>query len=170
MSESPLAVYEFRRGALRGSHLSLSATRLMHRGNGFHEVLPLGHIAAVRVAYEREPARMGQAAVLGIVALIVLAVTRPLQAALAFGLAELGAQPQGGSRFLLAALQALDLLAAVLPAVALGLALWGALRFVHGWLGYTALTVLCGAGERVYTAPRRDAALFEFGDALSDRL
>ena len=61
-------------------------------------------------------------------------------------------------------------LAAVLPAVALGLALWGALRFVHGWLGYTALTVLCGAGERVYTAPRRDAALFEFGDALSDRL
>ncbi len=124
------------------------------------------------MAYEREPeTRMGQAAVLGIVALIVLAVY-PAAAGGAGLRARRARRPAAGRqpRFLLAALQALDLLAAVLPAVALGLARWGVLRFVHGWLGYTALTVLCGAGERVYTAPRRDAALFEFGDALSDRL
>jgi len=170
MAETQLAAYEFRRGGLRGSHLGLSSTRLAHRGPGFIEAMPLSRIAAVRVAYEREPARMGQGAGLAILALILLVASHPAQDLLAVALAELTGQAPGGNRFLIAALRLLALVAAALPVLAAGLGLCAIAWGVRGWMGYTSLTVSAGATERTYSTPRHDPALFEFGETLSDRL
>ena len=64
--------YDFTGGALRGTHFTLYATCLVHRSDNHLETLPLGAIASLRVAYERNARSIGWGIALLIVALILL--------------------------------------------------------------------------------------------------
>ena len=70
--------YDFTRGALRGTHFTLYANCLIHRGENHLETLPLAAIASLRVAYERDARRLGWGVALLIVALLLFAVSGPL--------------------------------------------------------------------------------------------
>src|SRR5262245_25636000 len=83
--------YDFTGGALRGTHFTLYATCLIHRGDNHLESLPLAAIASLRVAYERDGRRLGWGVVLLIVALVLFAVSGPLAGLAAEGAPELAA-------------------------------------------------------------------------------
>ena len=70
--------YDFTSGALRGTHFTLYATCLTHRGDNHLETLPLAAIASLRVAYERNARRIGWGVALLVVALILFAVSGPI--------------------------------------------------------------------------------------------
>jgi hypothetical protein len=70
--------YDFASGALRGTHFTLYATCLTHRGENHLETLPLAAIASLRVAYERNARRIGWGVALLVVALILFAVSGPI--------------------------------------------------------------------------------------------
>lgn len=167
--EAPLATFEFRRGAMAGSHLSLFSTRLVHRGEDFSETVPVERIGAVRIAYEREGGRITFGCVLLVVALGVFAASWPLRMLVTSLLGEVVAQPQGGA-FLPAALRALDLAVAVLPFASVAIALWAVACMSLGWAGETVLTILVAPGERAYAVRGRDPALQEFAEGIAARI
>jgi hypothetical protein len=167
--EAPLATFEFSRGALAGSHLSLFATRLVHRGEDFSETVALERISAVRIAFEREGGRISLGGVLLVVALGVFVASWPLRMLVTSLLGEVVAQPQGGA-FLPAALRALDLGVAVLPFASVAVALWAVAWMSLGWVGETVLTLLIPPGERAYAVRGRDPALQEFAESLASRI
>lgn len=167
--EVALAAFEFRRGAMAGSHLSLFPTCLVHRGADFSETIPLGHINAVRVAFEREGGRVTFGGVLLVVAVAVFVAAWPLRMLVTSLLGEVVAQPQGGA-FLTAALRVLDLGVALLPFASVAIVLWAVACLSLGWMGDTVLTLLVAPGERTYTVRGRDPALVEFAEAIASRI
>lgn len=167
MSEgASLASFEFRRGDLAGSHLSLFDSRLVHRSAGHLEAIPLGHIGAISVGYERDTGRMAAGCVLLVVGILLLAAFWPLRTVVASALADLAAQPQGGG-FLPAALRVIEFCVALLPFAAFAFMLWAAACLAFGWIGETVLRVVIAPSERVYATRGRDAELFEFAESLS---
>ena len=56
--DSPLAEFEIRSGAQRGSHLTLYPNRLVHQGGDAMETVPLAQLAAGRVAFEGDPRKL----------------------------------------------------------------------------------------------------------------
>ena len=54
-----LTRFDFTAGLLRGTHFTLYATCLVHRGEQLLESFPLAAIASLRVAYERDPRKLG---------------------------------------------------------------------------------------------------------------
>ena len=89
--ETPLAEFEIGSGPQRGSRLTLFASRLVHHGGDSMEAVPLAQLAAVRVAFERDPRKLNWAIALLVIALILAAVSGPLQSwisALAAGIKE----------------------------------------------------------------------------------
>src|SRR6185295_8053551 len=77
--ENPLAEYEFGSGALRGSRLTLYASRLVHVGGESMETVPLAQLAAVGVAFERDPRKLNWAVGLLVAALLLALASGPLQ-------------------------------------------------------------------------------------------
>jgi hypothetical protein len=167
--EAPLASFEFRRGDLAGSHLSLFSSRLVHRGADFSETMPLDRMGAARIGFERDHGRIGWGGTLLVVALAVFAASWPLRMLVTSALGEVAAQPQGGA-FLPAALRALDLCVAVLPFASVAIALWATAWVVRGWIGDTVLTVVIAPSERVYAARGQDPALVEFAESVAARI
>jgi hypothetical protein len=161
---APLASFEFRRGELAGSHLSLFDSRLVHRSAGHFEAMPLGHIAAVSAGYERDSGRIAFGCVLLSIGVLLLASFWPLRMLVASALGEVGAQAGG---FLPAALRALDACVALLPLAAVAFILWAAASVALGWIGETVMRVLVASAERAYATLGRDPALFEFAESLS---
>ncbi|MBS0336500.1 MAG: hypothetical protein JSS40_06750 [Proteobacteria bacterium] len=167
--EAPLASFEFRRGELAGSHLSLFSSRLVHRGSEFSETMPLDRMGAVGIGFERDHGRIVWGSVLLAVALAAFAASWPLRMLVTTALGEVAAQPPGGG-FLPAALRALDFCVAVLPFASVAIALWATAWVVLGWIGDTVLTVVIAPAERVYAARGRDPALVEFAEAVAARV
>jgi hypothetical protein len=164
--EAPLATFEFRRGAMAGSHLSLFSSRLVHRGADFSETMPLERMGAVRIAFEREGSRVTLGCVLLVAALGVFVASWPLRMLVTSLLGEVAAQPQVGA-FLPAALRVLDLGVAVLPFASVAIALWAVACLSLGWVGETVLTILVAPGERVYAVRGRDPAFLEFAEGIA---
>lgn len=167
MSEgAPLASFEFRRGGLAGSHLSLFPSSLVHRSAEHSETLPLAQIGALRIGFERDTGLIRWGSVLLVIALAGFAASWPLRMMVAAALGEVLAQPQGGA-FLPAALRAVDALVAALPFACVAAAIWGVAWIALGWIGDTVLTILVASAERVYAARGRDAALHEFAESVA---
>lgn len=170
--DAPLAEFEIRSGAQRGSRLTLFANRVVQQGADSMETVPLAQLAAVRVAFEREPGKLNWAVVLLVLALALAAVSGPLQGWSAGAAARIveHAGRESLDALLLATLTALGGLAGLLPALAAALAALAATLAVLFWLGLTTLTLSFGAVERAYAVRGRSRFLIEFADTLGERL
>ena len=76
--ETPIASFLFNSGPLRGTQLALYAARLLHQGAGQMESITLSAVAAVRVGFERDVARITWGAVLLLAALLLFLAAGPL--------------------------------------------------------------------------------------------
>jgi hypothetical protein len=170
--EAPAALmrFDFTSGLLRGSQLTLYPRSLVHRSESHLETVPLSRITALSVSFERDARRVGWGVALVVLALFMLAVAGPI-GSLAHGAAdEMAASGQGVARALYSFFRFIEVVAALLPAIALACALGGAALGVLGWRGSTTLTVLLGGSERVYAVRGRDTLLLDFAEMASERL
>ena len=162
--------YDFLTGFLRGTHLTLYANCLVHRGEQHLETLPLSTVSAVRVAFERNRRKLGWGVGLVVVALALLAIASPLGAVANYAASEMSGSSQGVARALHALFRFIEAIAAALPVVALGAALGGVALVVLGWLGETRLSVTLSGAERAYAVRGRDTLLLDFAEAVCERL
>jgi hypothetical protein len=169
-AQTALMRFDFRNGLQRGSQLMLYPRYLVHRSDSYLETVPFARITALKVAFERDPRRLGWGVGLVLVALLLLAVSAPL-GNLAHGAAqEMMASGQGVARALYSLFRFIEVLAALLPAIALAAALGGAALGVLGWRGSTTLTLVLGGSERHYSVRGRDTRLLDFAEMASERL
>lgn len=167
-----LTEYEFASGAQRGARLALYADRLALHGADVLETVPLAHLASVRVAFERDPAKLNWAIGLSLAALALALLSGPLQAWM-HGLAAKVAAGGGNESLesvLLAAFNALAALARLFMPVAMLLFAGAAALLFFFLLGRTALTLSFAATERVFLESGRNRLLFQFADSVADQL
>jgi hypothetical protein len=167
-NETALATYEFRRGELAGSHLSLFGACLVHRGADGFETIHLDRISALRVAFERDASRIAWGGALLFIAFLLIAAFLPMRMLVASMAAEVTAQAQG--TFLPAAIRALDFCVGLLPFASLGLGAWGITWLALGWIGETVLRVGAGPGDKVFAMRGRDPLLYEFAESVSAQI
>lgn len=167
--EAPVASFDFPSGPLRGTQLTLYASRLLHHGVGHMESLALGAIAAVRVGYERDAQRIGWGVTLVLAALLLFALFRPLGTLAASAGAEV-ADGQAVGQLLRAVLRALEALAGLLPVAAVALLGWGGTLIVFGWQGTTMLVLTLPISERVYEVRGRSRLLQDFAELVAERV
>lgn len=170
--DSFLAEFDVSSGVQRGSRLTLYANRLVHQGGDSMETVPLAQLAAVRVAFERDPRKLNWAVALLAVALVLAAVFAPLQRWIAAAAAKVGdpVRPESLDAVLLGAFNALGGFASILPGLAAALAAAAVVLLVLFWLGATTLTLSFAAAERAYAVRGRNRFLFDFAEAIADRL
>ena len=165
---NPVASFDLK----NGSQLTLFENRVVHEGAGTLEIVPLAHLASVRVAFERDAGKFNWAIVLLVVALLMLAAAGPLLGWSAGAAAMVGenARRESLDAILLAAFGAvagfarlLPWLAALLGAIAAGL---GAVFF----LGGTVLTLSFAAAERAFVMRGRNKQLVEFAEIIGEQL
>jgi len=170
--DGSLAEFEIRSGAQRGSRLTLYPNRLVHQGGDAMETVPLAQLAAVRVAFERDPRKLNWAVALFAVAFLLAIIVPPLQRLIAAAVSRMGepVRTESLDAVLLGVFNALGGLASMLPALAAALAAAAAVLLVLFWLGATTLTLSFAAAERVYAVRGRDRFLFEFSEAIAERL
>lgn len=173
MSEAGPAItrFAFASGALRGTHLTLYPTCLVHRSDTQLETLPLAGVTAVRVGFERDTRKLGWGIALIVIALLLLAISGPIGSFASSAAGEVAAAgPQGVAKVLLGFFRLLEALASLMPVAALACVIGGAALCALGWMGRTTLLVSLPGSERVYPARGRDTALLDFAEALSERL
>lgn len=173
MSEAGPAVtrFAFANGALRGTHLTLYPTCLVHRSDTHLETLPLAGVTAVRVAFERDERKLCWGVGLVVLALLLLAITGPLGGFASRAAGEMAAAgSQGVTLALVGFFRLLEAFASLLPVLALACVIGGGALCVLGWMGSTALVVSLPGAERFYPSRGRDTMLLDFAEALSERL
>ena len=170
--ESQLALtrFDFTTGSNRGSQLMLYPRCLVHRSESQLETVPLSRVTAIKVSFERNARRLGWGIAAVIAALVLLAISGPL-GSLAHGAAqEMAASGQGVARALYSLFRFVELVAALLPAIALAGAVGGAMLAVLGWRGATTLTIMLGGAQRAYSVRGRDTRLLDFAEMAAERL
>jgi uncharacterized Tic20 family protein len=170
--DTPLAEFEIASGAGRGSRLTLYANRLVHHGGDSMETVPLAQLAAVGVAFERDPPKLNWAIALLIFALILASVSGPLQAWMSELASRVGASAGRESleAVLVAAFTALELLARLLLPIAILMAAGAVALLVFFSLGGTTLTLSFAAVERIYTVRGRNPLLVQFAELVAAQL
>lgn len=168
-SEPAVATYDFASGPLRGTQLTLTATRLLHHGIGHMESLALGAIAAVSVGYQRDTQRTGWGVTLMLIALVLFALFRPL-GTFAAGVGAEVADGQAIGQLLRVVMRALELFAGLLPLVAAAFLAWGGTLVAFGWKGSTTLVLNLPGLERVYEVRGRNHLLQDFAELLAERV
>lgn len=166
------AEYEVTSGALSGSRFTLYANRLLIQGADAVEMVPLAQLASVRVAFERDARKLNWAVALLAVALVFALASGPLRAWMMelAGKFAAGAGRESLEAVLLGTFSVLAQLARLLFPIALMLAAAAVALLVFFWLGQTRLTLAFAATERVCAVRGRDLRLFDFADALHERL
>lgn len=167
-TESPLATFEFRRGELAGSHLSLFDVCMIHRSADSFETFPLDRIGALQAAFERNAGRIAWGGALIFVALLLVAVFLPLRMLVASIAGEVSPQVEG--TFLPVALRAVAFCVSLIPVASLALAAWGVTWLVLGWIGETVMRVAVGPGEKAFSSRGRDPSLYEFAESVSAQI
>jgi hypothetical protein len=173
MSEAGPAItrFAFASGVLRGTHLTLYPTCLVHRSDTHLETLPLAGVTGVRVAFERDTRKLGWGIVLVVAALLLLAISGPIGSFASSAAGEVAAAgAQAVAKVLLGFFRLLEALASLMPVAALACVIGGGALCVLGWMGSTTLLVSLPGSERVYPARGRDSMLLDFAEALSERL
>lgn len=169
----PVAEYLFVRGALRGSQLTLYPNRIVHEGAGATETVALAQLAAVRVAYQRDAAKLGWAIAFVAVAVAFAVAAGPLQGWTLGAAAELAEQTRresqagGVTGVLHGTVRALGVMASLLPMLAAALGAAAALLVALYWVGHTTFTLCFAAAERNYPVRGRNARMLEFAEAVS---
>lgn len=170
--ENPLAEFDISSGAQRGSRLTLHANRLSHEGGDSMEAVPLAHLAAVRVAFERDPRKLNWAAGLLLVALVFAAISGPLQGWFTATASKVGdpSRREPLDAMLSGVFHTLGGIASLLPGVVAALAAAAAALLVYFWLGATVLTLAFAATERSYAVRGRNRLLMDFAQVVADQL
>ena len=168
MSEpaAALARFEFSGGLLRGSHLTLYPTSLVHRSDNHLETLPLASMTAVRVAFQRDSRQLGWGIALVVAALVLLAISGPVGN---FASTAISTGPQAIPA-MNAIYRVLEAVASMMPVAALACVIGGGALCALGWMGSTTLLLSLPGSERLYAARGRNAQLLDFAEALSARL
>lgn len=168
---SALTRFDFTNGEQRGSHLTLFANCLVHRGDSHLETLPLATITSVRVAYERNGSLLGWGCALLLVAILMLLVAAPLAGLAGAAAADVAAVGNPGvGKALYNVFRIFEALANALPVAALAAVLGGGALAGFGWLGNTLLTLTFAGAERVFTVRGRNTRLLDFAEAVAERL
>ena len=162
--------FAFANGVLRGTSLQLYPRCLVHRGDNHLETLPLGAMSAVSVGFERDTRRLNWGIALVVIALLLLALAGPLDRFATGAATDMAKSEQGVGRALYAFFHFLMALASLLPVLALACVVGGGALCALGWIGSTTLLVSLPGSERVYRVRGRDTLLFDFAEALSERL
>jgi hypothetical protein len=167
-----IAEYQVTSGAQRGTQLTLYANRMELHGGDSMEMLPLAHLASVRVAFEREPRKLNWAIGLLVTALMLASVSAPLQNWMTDLVAKVSA---GGGReslesVLIAGFTAFGSLARLLSPLAGILAAAAIALLAFFWIGRTTLTLAFAATERSCTVRGRDSRLVEFAELVGEQL
>jgi hypothetical protein len=173
MSDPSAAItrFDFVGGEHRGSHLTLFAGCLVHRGESHLETLPLATITSVRVAFQRNGSLIGWGATLLLAAVLMLLAASPLAGVAAAAAADVNtAGSHGVARALYSLFRVIEALANGLPVLALAAVLGGGALAAFGWIGSTVLTLTFAGAERVFAARGRNTRLLDFTEAVSDRL
>jgi hypothetical protein len=170
--DTPLADFEIASGPRRGSRLTLYANRLVHHGGDSMEAVPLAQLAAVRVAFERDPRKLNWAIVLLVCALILAVISGPLQAWMLELAAKVSASAGRESleAGLVAVFTALAQLARLLLPAAIVVAAGAIALLVFFWLGSTTLTLSFAAVERDYVVRGRNPFLVQFAEMVAAQL
>jgi hypothetical protein len=172
MAESGAAItrFDFTSGVARGTHVTLYATCIVHRGEAQLETIPLGSLASVRVHYRRDPRSIGWGIALLVLGLVLFLISDPLAQAAGGAANELSTGSSGVVAALLALLRFVEAAANALPVLGV-LALLGAAALAGlGWLGETTLALAFPGGERTYGVRGRSAPLLDFAEAVSEKL
>jgi hypothetical protein len=167
---SALTRFEFASGMLRGSQLMLYPRCLVHRSEAHLETIPLARVTALRVSFERHPRQLGWGVALVVFALVMLAIASPMGSVAHGAAQEMAASAQGVARTLFSLFRVVEMIAALLPALALACALGGAALGVLGWRGSTTLSLILAGAERLYSVRGRDTLLLDFAELVSERL
>ena len=165
---APVASFELK----DGSHLVLFPNRVVHEGGGTLELVPLAHLASVRVAFERDPRLLNRAIVLLVIALLLALASGPLlgwSTSLGARVAE-NARRESLDAVLLASFGALAGFARLLPWLAALLAAAAAALGAVFHIGATVLTLSFGATERSFTMRGRHRPLAEFAELVGEQL
>jgi hypothetical protein len=165
-----LTRFAFTSGMLRGTHLTLYPTCLVHRGDTHLETLPFAAMSAVSVAFRRDARKLGWGIALLVMALLLLAASGPLERFATDAATDMAKSEQGVGKALYGFFRFLIALASLLPAAALAGAIGGAALCAFGWMGTTALLVSLPGAERAYAVRGRNTMLLDFAEALSERL
>jgi len=173
MSEPSAAItrFDFVNGEQRGSHLTLFAGCLVHRGDSHLDTLPLATITSVRVAYQRNGSLIGWGVMLLLAAAVMLLAAPPLAGLAASAAADVNsAGGHGVARALHNLFRIIEALANALPLAALAAVLGGGALAAFGWMGNTILTLTFAGTERVFAVRGRDTRLLDFTEAAAERL
>jgi hypothetical protein len=172
MSETGPALtrFAFASGLLRGTHLTLYPTCLVHRSDAYLETVPLAAMTAVSVAFRRDARKLRWGIALIVVALLLLALTGPLDRFATDAATDMAKSDQGVGKALYGLFRFLMALSSLLPAAALACVIGGVLLCALGWLGSTTLLVSLPGAERMYPVRGRNTLLLDFAEALSERL
>jgi hypothetical protein len=163
--------FDFTSGLLRGTHITLYSSALVHRGEQLLENFPLAAIASLRVAYERDPRKLGWGVSLVIIALLLFAISGPLTELAAGAAAEMAAAGGSGvAKALHGLFQFFGAVASLLPLAAFACAAGGTALGVLGWLGSTTLVLDLAGSQRTYAVRGRNTGLMDFSEAVSERL
>jgi hypothetical protein len=170
--DQPLASYDIASGAQRGARFTLYANRLVFTGTDAMETVPLAHLAAVRVAFERDARKLHWAIGLGVAALVLALVSGPLQSWMTDLSSKVAASAGRESleAVMLAVFGAVGHLARLMSPVALMLTAIAAVLLGFFWLGHTTLTLAFAATERSCAVRGRNRQLMDFADLLGERL
>ena len=165
-----VARIDFTNGSMRGTHLTLYAACLVHRGDSHLETLPLTTVASVRVSFERDARRLGWGIALVVVALLLVAVSGPLATAAGAAAGELASGSSGVAAALLTLSRIVEAIARVLPGIAAAAALAGVALGGFGWLGSTTFKVTFAGGDREYRTRGRNSMLLDFAESVAEKL
>jgi hypothetical protein len=170
--ENLFVEFEISSGAQRGSRLGLYSNRLAHEAGDSMETLPLAQLAAVRVAFARDPRKLNWAIALLLAALILAASAAPLQSWIAATASKVGdpSRRESLDAMLFGVFNALGGFASILPGIAAALALAAAALLTYFWLGATVLTLAFAATERSYTVRGRNRLLIDFAHVVAGQL
>ena len=155
-----------------GTQLTLYADRVVHEGGGNLEILPLAHLASVRVGFERDQSKLNWAVALAVTALLLLLASGPLlgwSTSAAARIAE-GARRESLDAVLHGAFGAVSALARLLPWIS---ALLGAIAAALAAMfvtGATVLTLSIAAAERSFVMRGRNRPLAEFAEVIGEQL
>ncbi len=172
MSEAGAAVarYDFTNGAMRGTHLTLYSSCLVHRGDAHLETLPLATVASVRVSFERDARRLGWGIALVVLALVMLVLSAPLAVLAGSAASDFASGSSGVAAALNTLFRIVEAVARVLPGVAGAAALGGVALAALGWFGTTVFTLTFAGGDRVFFSRGRSAMLLDFAETVSEKL
>jgi hypothetical protein len=172
MSDAGAAVsrIDFLNGPLRGTHLTLYATCLVHRGDSHLETVPLATVAAVRVEFLRDHRRLGWGVALIVLALLLFAVSAPLTSLAEIAASDVSSGTSGVAMALHTLFRILEAIGHALPWLGAVAVLGGGTLATLGWLGGTTLGLTFAGGERVYPVRGRDTKLLDFAEQVSEKL